>query len=664
MREIKNNICIILICIFCIILTCVILFEEKNNSDTIQPASSFSELVLKVGLKDSFCNINIWQDTTDNVYYFFLPSGDDEIKLFLANLAKEDSINIDGKAYKADEEIYVEYGKTYTTILELQGNTTEEKLVFVKSENLPSLFIDTETGTVDNIHSNKEIKEKAEIVLHDSEGRKEYSNKIEYIKTRGNSTFEYYDKKPYQIKLFKEHSLLGMAKAKKWILLANAVDDSLIRNDIIMNYARQYTEIPASNGQFIDLYINGNYMGNYYLCEKIAIDEEYLDINNLEYLNKEINGEEKYNSASAVLSEDGNVHAYIGLDNPDDITGGYIVEYDVSTGLLPNSFRTNSGKCFNIVSPEKATMEQAQYICNLFNEYENAVQQENGVNPLTGKHYSEYMDIDSWASKYVVEESFANPDSTMLSMYFYKDYDSVDSHIYCGPMWDYDRAMGGDCINQFWIDDPYQIAGFGIYVNEMMQHKEVFELVQDKFEKQIKPYVNYQLSADVYNLSLKLESSYAMDKIRWPQNYGYYTERDSNYDYLIGFMENKISYLNEAWIDGNIYCKVTFLDYNGAIYKTYSVKRGEPLSIEPPTIANYVGIFNGWYSVDRGVIFDSRLPVYEDVTYSAKWIDIDLLMKNGLAIAEMDISEVDSDILYHLAELVNEQQNLSKENEE
>ena len=128
-------------------------------------------------------------------------------------------------------------------------------------------------------------------------------------------------------------------------------------------------------------------------------------------------------------------------------------------------------------------------------------------------------------------------------------------------------------------------------------------------------------------------------------------------------MERKVAYLNDVWIEGEVYCTVTFLDENGSVYKSYSVKRGESLGIEP-TISNWGGIFNGWYSVDREVIFDARLPVYEDVTYSAKWIDIDLLMENGLAIAEMDISQVDSDVLHYLAELVDEQQNLSKEDEE
>ena len=79
--------------------------------------------------------------------------------------------------------------------------------------------------------------------------------------------------KPYQIKFDKKINLLGTgtAKAKKWVLIANYTDPTLLKNKIVNDLCvnSELSNIP--NSQFIDLYIDGNYVGNYLLCDKIEI---------------------------------------------------------------------------------------------------------------------------------------------------------------------------------------------------------------------------------------------------------------------------------------------------------------------------------------------------------------------------------------------------------
>lgn len=260
-------------------------------------------------------------------FYFFLPSGAGDYRIDFCNLGTDSTLQLDSDIYTSDNStIYsLEYSKSY----EMELHTSQEgqpvergQVIFLKSEGLPSLFIDTASGNMEAVHSDKEIKEEASVWLIDAEGDREYSGKIEYIKSRGNSTFNA-EKKPYQIKLLKNASLPGMPSAEKWILLANAFDDTLIRNEIVFRFADRYSVFPSIRGEFVDLYLNGEYAGDHYLCEKIEVGENRLNITDLEEKTEQVNFQKSYENAVLYVSDDGKIKAASGLQNPEDITGGY-----------------------------------------------------------------------------------------------------------------------------------------------------------------------------------------------------------------------------------------------------------------------------------------------------------------------------------------------------
>lgn len=89
-------------------------------------------------------------------------------------------------------------------------------------------------------------------------------------------------------------------------------------------------------------------------------------------------------------------------------------------------------------SPEYATEAQAKYISGYWQELEDALYSETGYNSL-GKHYTEYIDIVSWAKQYLIQEWTSNWDAGLTSNFFYKD---VDSKLFAGPLWDFDTAIG------------------------------------------------------------------------------------------------------------------------------------------------------------------------------------------------------------------------------
>ncbi len=657
---------IIITCVSCLLVMAavfgIIYWQLRGQEqEPVQPAGSCGELTLYLHFSSGTEEVDIWQDQ-EGVYYFFLPAGAGNAKISFGNLGSGDTVSLDGRSFGRKDDIgeFIE-GLSQEQILELElkaGEETEAVQVrFMRSANLAAMYIDTSSGSVESIHADKTVKEAAAMRLVDEEGNICYSGNLEYIRTRGNTSWNN-DKKPYQFKLEKEASFLGMPSAKRWILLANYVDDTMMKNELVYRYAERFSTVPTINGQYVDLYVNGSYMGNYYLCEKIEVGRNRLDITDLEEATEKVNPENRYGNASPYVSEDGRIRAFQGLVNPADITGGYILEHlaDEKWDETDNGFLTASGQPYAIVSPCPATVEQAEYICGLMDEMEAAIADESGINPVTGKHFSEYLDVDSWASKYVMEEVFHDPDAMIgASMYLYKDSDSVDPLIYSGPMWDYDRAWGDYGYYVYHIDNARQIVKCGLYVDELMKFDEVSALVYEKFQKEMVPYVESIAKTDIYELNQYISASVDMNMVRWPDSHGYYTEREANVDYLSWFLEEKVDYLKDVWLGEDNYCTVTFLDYNGNVCDTYQVKQGECFT-ETPTVTAYVAVFAGWYVQGENIPYIPGLPVLTDVTYESRWVDINLILQNGLNDLDMDLSQVDPETLENMAEVLREMQ--------
>ncbi|MBQ4537677.1 MAG: CotH kinase family protein [Lachnospiraceae bacterium] len=642
--------------ILMVALVTIWLFTAGQSEETA--ATGYNDLKLELKHRAYKENITLWE-AEDGAYYCFLPSGWKEGKLVFNNIGRGDSIFIGDTTYESGDNLNqtIEMGTEYSMQLKVAGNLAEtETIIFKESANLPTLFVTTETGNMDFVHSSKENKEGATITLIDENGRLLCSDDLEYIKARGNSTFEEAEKKSYQIKFEEELSVLGMPKAKKWVLFANALDNSLIRNQLVYQYAADYTEVPSMEGKYVDLYLNGEYAGNYFLCERIEVAPERVNIVDLEAKNEVVNDTKNLDTWEKYLSPSGDVKAVAGMKNPEDITGGYLVELADKSEYptYRSAFCTEAGNYFHIISPENASVEQVEYIRNLFNEMECAIMQENGIHPDTGKHFTEYLDMDSWTSKHLIEEVFHNPDGPEGSCYFYKDIDSVSPLIQVGPVWDYDRAMGG---YERWamFDQPRQIGNLSKYADYLMKHETVQEMVAEKFEKDMLPYMEEVLAADVDKWTAYLETSAELDSIRWPYNGGYYVGREAEWDYIKLFLQEKTEFLKECWLEDALYHEVLFLDIGGSASVKYMVKHGEKLS-EVPVFRYDHAIFNGFTCVETGEKYNANLPILEDRTYQSDWIMVSTLLENGYNMTDIDPEQVDLEALEMLVEEMKRQQ--------
>ncbi len=365
----------------------------------------------------------------------------------IVQASNNDGVAFDIKGYKKGEQIYlflpadVDLKKLLVTFGSetKQLDMTAQKTVKLSDgtytlsamqTDLPVLYmqIDEQKGTIGAMNGDRAHKTKCygtfyldvPTKLAAQNGWSDfYTDDNSQIKGRGNATWGL-DKKGYQIKLGKKQSVLEMGKDKTWLLLANHGDRSLIRNKLAYDFAIDMGLEYSVESEFVDVYFNGVYQGNYLLTEKVEVGKQRVNIYDLEEPD----------------------------ENPDTdrLTGGYLIEYDRLAQSEDTWFAgKNTGRLISVKSPEKATDEQKKYISTMVNNMEDAIYSADGKSG-EGKHYSEYMDVDSFIKLYWINEIFKNGDFFYGSTFMYKDV-GADEKLYSGPAWDFDITLANACSN-------------------------------------------------------------------------------------------------------------------------------------------------------------------------------------------------------------------------
>lgn len=104
--------------------------------------------------------------------------------------------------------------------------------------NTGCIYLNTLRGGLDELDANKGLIETGSALMLNSDGGIEYKGYIEKLTAHGNSSWDYSLKKPYNIKLASKANLYGMGKFKKWILLGNYLDHSMLRNKTTIEMSR------------------------------------------------------------------------------------------------------------------------------------------------------------------------------------------------------------------------------------------------------------------------------------------------------------------------------------------------------------------------------------------------------------------------------------------
>lgn len=237
------------------------------------------------------------------------------------------------------------------------------------------------------------------------------------VRLRGNSTQEF-PKKPYAIKLEDKVEVLGMPKHKRWVLLANWLDRTLLRNDLAFYLAHQ-TDTWAPHGEPVELVLNNVHVGNYYLCEQIKIDKNRVNIADVGY---------------DKLSEQTEAAAGAEL--------GYLLECDQSADDTEIYFKVSSpvpfyvyvkdpGSDYYLGDNTKTSKHIGiTYIKNYFAEVGTALSSKNWTKT------AELLDYRSFVDHWIMTELTMNQESKHpKSFYMHKD---AGGKLCAGPAWDYD----------------------------------------------------------------------------------------------------------------------------------------------------------------------------------------------------------------------------------
>ena len=262
--------------------------------------------------------------------------------------------------------------------------------------DIPIIDIKLKDINLDDVHKDKSIEyDNNQISIYDN-NKRVINGKIGF-KGRGNFTWTL-DKKPYRISFDEKTKVLDLPLSKKYVLLANHADSSLLKNDFTYSVAKKMNLNYSFTGEFVDLYIDKHYIGNYYITPKIDISNEIVDLKDdnallVELDNSYYKSEDKYFTTK--------------------LLNDHIVLKESNNEKDDHNFKVFEEKYNNV---EECIINQ-DYYC-----------------------LEENIDIDSFIKYYIISEFSENPDSLQSSLYMYMD--GLDDKIHIGPIWDFDIAYG------------------------------------------------------------------------------------------------------------------------------------------------------------------------------------------------------------------------------
>ncbi len=423
-----------------------------------------------------------------------------------------------------------------------QGDPSQKEVQ--RLTNLPHVYINTFNGRPVTSKENYVYARMWCVYENDSVA---YFDSLE-IRGRGNATWGL-AKKPYKLKFHNKEKLLGKgyANAKKWTLLANHGDKTLIRNAVTreMGEFMGLKNNPAA--KFVDLTFNNRYDGTYQISDQVEVRAHRVKITEQDWP----------------------------LTETSDITGGYLFESDGSGDfhtspywdneaqrtLPPDGFHTSKSVPIRIHYPDGDELDdrQLEYAKQFVGEFEKRLFAENYTDKEAG--YRSYVDSVSLANWYLCTEMSGNVDG-LYSTYFYKE--QKDNHIIWGPLWDYDIAYNNDNRTDRWensSDTENQLmanASYGkvkTWVQQMWSDPWFARLINRRFHEAVDDGIEDYLNEKIDSLTELLEASVQLNYERWSidqktlrERILYSTYDDYIYD-LRAYICNHLLYLDEAFAE-------------------------------------------------------------------------------------------------------------------
>lgn len=317
-----------------------------------------------------------------------------------------------------------DFGKDVVYTVELKDGTQKTYTVRMSVPaipRLPIIRINTE-NSYPILDKKNYIPGK--VVIEDPDGAYWDTPKLEVtitdngVRGRGNTTWDM-PKKPYKIKFDEKISIFGLGEDKEWVLLANYADKTLLRNVVAMKLSEIVGMTWTPSMLPVELYLNDEYMGCYTFSEHKKVSKHRVDLD--------------------IVGDSDN--------SGDAVTGDYYMEIEQNMDET-TCFRTSiCGIPMMFSDPEVPTAAQYDYIVGYFYEAEGALMGSNFTDPASG--WQKYIDIESFAKAYIVNELTKNIDGNMRKSSFITKEKGKKLEMY--HLWDYDLTLG----NCNYLDDEF-----------------------------------------------------------------------------------------------------------------------------------------------------------------------------------------------------------------
>lgn len=447
-------------------------------------------------------------------------------------------------SYKWLNDTVVEYNLPFCVL------AGEDKII-IKRTILPFVAINTESGTMDDIDADedKSTWESGTISTFNNDGGLDYEGNLKKIYGRGNSTWKRDIKKPYNINIGTKSSLLGMMAGKKYCILTSNSERSNSREYIASWFSKKMGMIGAVDCNLISLYLNGNYHGVCLITNKICRgNAEFL-------LERSPKGK--------------------------------------------NNFFTEKGLQIRVKEPEFLSIRKVDSIRQFLNEAIEAVCSESGFNKKTGKHYSDYIDVESFAKYYLIQDFLYNVD--LGNFYVCGVRDSIGLKLYAGTCWDLSASMGKSFKNSIY-DYPevfFTRCGFSYYkdeyrgiIGELFKHSEFNSIVDSVFRDHFYPVAKeFLFGGALDSLQCILANENELDYQKWPDG------NSGDLHTIKPFLQKRLTFFHREMIEKKKgYCSIYAKsgDKRVPIRNSFEfrVKKGN-FFIPPPMPGK---LFKGWYN--------------------------------------------------------------------
>lgn len=295
------------------------------------------------------------------------------------------------------------------------------------------------------------------------------------IRGRGHSSWKG-TKKPYKIRLEKKTAIMGMPRNRHWALLKpteNTVAGLQLGKLMDMAWTPSFRPV--------EVVLNGDYIGLYFLTETIRIDENRVDI--YEQQDRET--------------------------NPDLITGGWLVEVDNYRDKCQISIPENNKWSLTLRyhSPDDLSDAQHQWLTDEFKTINKAIY----TSDKTSTAWEEYIDVESMARFFILQEVMDNPDGFHGSFYLHKDLGDNTKWI-AGPVWDLtcynrDKTDYTFCMKVHYGFTPH-------WIGELIQYDNFCKAV-DRAWDEVYPEKLNDIFKHIDDVVLPLEAAWRNDCARW-----------------------------------------------------------------------------------------------------------------------------------------------------